>query len=121
MRVAGDAASKLVPRSEKGIFVGYDTKREFCYRVKVEHREITVVSRDVRFSEDQFTMAAEEQQTNKGAEEAPSRSANGAQKIASANDALISRSAEDALSSAKEALSRSAKGALKSRSANWCT
>ena len=46
--------SKLLPRAEKGIFVGYDLRREFCYRVLVGER--VVVSRDVRFAEDQFTV-----------------------------------------------------------------
>ena len=57
---------KLVPRADKGIFVGYDVKREYCYRVLVGDR--IVVSRDVRFAEDKFTVdrttAAEEQPQN---------------------------------------------------------
>ena len=44
---------KLGPRGVEGIFVGYDLKRE-CYRVRVESE--TVVSRDVKFSEDKFTV-----------------------------------------------------------------
>ena len=102
VRVPGDAASKLVPRSEKGIFVGYDTKREFCYRVRVDHRKLMVVSRDVRFSEDQFTMAKEERNNS---------SANGAFNSRSVNGTLNSRSSKGELNS-------SAKGALNSSSSN---
>jgi hypothetical protein len=49
-----DPKTKLAPRSEKGIFLGYDVKREYCYRVKV--RDTIVVSRDVRFAESDFTV-----------------------------------------------------------------
>ena len=49
-----DPKSKLAPRSEKGIFVGYDVKREFCYRILV--RGALHVSRDVRFAEAEFTV-----------------------------------------------------------------
>ena len=49
-----DPKTKLAPRSEKGIFLGYDVKREHCYRVMV-HGAI-VVSRDVRFAESDFTV-----------------------------------------------------------------
>lgn len=49
-----DPKSKLAARSEKGIFLGYDVKREFCYRIMV--RGEIVVSRDVRFVESDFTV-----------------------------------------------------------------
>ncbi len=45
---------KLAPRGESGIFVGYDDKHPFCYRIRVGTR--VVVSRDVVFHEQQFTL-----------------------------------------------------------------
>jgi len=46
--------SKLAPRSVKGVFIGYDRKRELCYRIKVG--EEIIVSRDVVFHEESFTV-----------------------------------------------------------------
>lgn len=51
--------SKLSARSEKGIFIGYDMRREFCYRVKIGGSDRVVVSRDVRFEETSFTVDRE--------------------------------------------------------------
>ncbi len=45
---------KLAPKGEMGIFIGYDDKHPFCYRIRVGPR--TVVSRDVVFHEQQFTV-----------------------------------------------------------------
>lgn len=46
--------SKLAPRSQKGIFLGYDLRREHCYRVKVGGQ--LFISRDVEFNETSFTV-----------------------------------------------------------------
>ena len=51
---------KLAPRAEKGIFVGYDVRRELCYRVRVGNQ--IVVSRDVRFLEESFSVGRTQQQ-----------------------------------------------------------
>jgi hypothetical protein len=48
--------SKLSARSEKGIFIGYDVRRELCYRVKIGGSDRVVVSRDVQFNETSFTI-----------------------------------------------------------------
>ena len=56
-----DPQTKLAPRSEKGVFVGYDVKREFCYRIMV--RGSIIVSRDVRFAESDFTVDREPAKT----------------------------------------------------------
>lgn len=53
-----DPQAKLAPRSEKGIFIGYDMKREHCYRILVG--DAVVVSRDVTFVEDRFTVGRAE-------------------------------------------------------------
>ena len=45
---------KFVPKAQKGVFIGYDMKREGCYRVLVGNK--IEVSRDVVFQEDQFTV-----------------------------------------------------------------
>jgi hypothetical protein len=44
--------AKMDARGEQGIFVGYDVKREFCYRIWVNGK--VIVSRDVRFDEQQL-------------------------------------------------------------------
>jgi hypothetical protein len=46
--------SKFEPRSQKGVFIGYDIKRELCYRIQVG--DTIVVSRDVEFVENSFTV-----------------------------------------------------------------
>jgi hypothetical protein len=66
--------SKLAPRSEKGVFVGYDIKREFCYRILVG--DTIVISRDVEFVENSFTVG------RKPSDDAPTASRN-AQKVKS--------------------------------------
>ena len=53
---------KLEPRAQKGIFLGYDQKREGCYRIKVGGQ--IIVSRDVKFQEEQFTVQRPAQQTD---------------------------------------------------------
>jgi hypothetical protein len=60
--------SKLAPRSEKGVFVGYDIKREFCYRILVG--DTIVISRDVEFVENSFTVG------RKPSDDAPTASRN---------------------------------------------
>jgi transposase InsO family protein len=45
--------SKLAARGETGIFIGYDDKHPFCFRIRVGTR--TIVSRDVVFHEQHFT------------------------------------------------------------------
>ena len=55
VRSADEHPGKFAPRGQMGIFVGYDTKRELCYRVLVGDK--IVVSRDVQFDEDQFPAA----------------------------------------------------------------
>jgi len=47
--------AKLAPRAEAGVFVGYDIKRELCYRVRLASSGRVVVSRDVQFQEEAFT------------------------------------------------------------------
>ena len=44
---------KLLPKAEKGTFIGYDSTREGCWRIRVGDR--IIVSRDVQFQENQFT------------------------------------------------------------------
>jgi hypothetical protein len=71
VRIPGqaDRRDKGAPRSVKGIFLGYDTKRELCYRVRivVEGGPQVVVSRDVIFRETQFTVEREELRAAGGA------------------------------------------------------
>ncbi len=55
VRRADEHPGKLAARAEKGIFVGYDGKREGAWRVWVDGE--VVVSRDVTFQEQQFDMA----------------------------------------------------------------
>ena len=50
--------SKFAPRGQMGIFVGYDTKRELCYRILVGDK--IIVSRDVQFDEAHFPAANKE-------------------------------------------------------------
>jgi hypothetical protein len=45
---------KLLPRAEKGTFIGYDLKREGCWKILVGDK--IVVSRDVQFQENQFSV-----------------------------------------------------------------
>ena len=52
--------SKLEPRGEKGIFIGYDSKRELCWKVRLEDGRI-VSSRDVRFNEKEFSVGRDPQ------------------------------------------------------------
>ena len=47
VRVSTEHPDKLSARAEKGVFVGYDSKREGSFRVWVEGR--VIVSRDVQF------------------------------------------------------------------------
>ena len=60
--------AKMDARGEQGIFVGYDTKREFCYRIWVNGK--VIVSRDVQFDEQQLsTRKAPRNDGNGGGEE----------------------------------------------------
>jgi len=70
VRIAGTDLNpaKMDARGEQGIFVGYDTKRELCYRVWVNGK--VIVSRDVRFDEEQlFARKASRRDGNGGGEE----------------------------------------------------
>ena len=70
VRIAGTDLNpaKMDARGEQGIFVGYDTKREFCYRVWVNGK--VIVSRDVRFDEEQLlTRKAPRRDGNGGGDE----------------------------------------------------
>jgi hypothetical protein len=49
-----DVDGKLGPRGVEGIFVGYDLKREMCYRIRVGNE--IIVSRDVKFNELKFSI-----------------------------------------------------------------
>ena len=49
---ADEHPGKFDPRGLLGILVGYDTKRELCYRIRVGDK--IIVSRDVRFDESEF-------------------------------------------------------------------
>lgn len=62
--------SKLMPVAEKGIYVGIDLKREWCYRINVNGR--IVVSRDVVFHEDQFTCQRDSNDSTRSDSMAPS-------------------------------------------------
>jgi transposase InsO family protein len=46
--------SKLSPKGEAGIFIGYTDKHPFCYCIRVGGK--TVISRDIVFHEQQFTV-----------------------------------------------------------------
>ena len=52
--------SKLEPRGELGTFVGYDIKREYCWRIQMPGGRI-IVSRDVKFDETAFTAGRDQQ------------------------------------------------------------
>jgi hypothetical protein len=47
--------NKVAAKAYKGIFIGYDMKRELCYRIQLENGKI-IVSRDVKFIEEKFTV-----------------------------------------------------------------
>jgi hypothetical protein len=68
-----DPISKLAPRSEKGIFIGYDPKREYCYRIQVEGSNRIVVSRDVKFLESSFTVDRVDKVASNAREESSSQ------------------------------------------------
>ena len=79
VRVSTEHPDKLSARAEKGVFVGYDSKREGSFRVWVEGR--VVVSRDVQFSEQQFEVARRHSSSKAaaGGEPEPAAEAAGAQ------------------------------------------
>jgi Reverse transcriptase (RNA-dependent DNA polymerase) len=56
--------AKMDARGEQGIFVGYDIKRELCYRIWVNGR--VIVSRDVRFDEQQLLTRKAARSDNNG-------------------------------------------------------
>lgn len=86
---------KLAPRAEKGTFVGYDVKRELCYRVLVGDQ--IVVSRDVRFDEMKFENKEQQQQQQPVSVPA----------IAAAADEQESKSEQEESDSDSEEISRS--------------
>jgi reverse transcriptase-like protein len=55
VRSSDEHPGKFAARGLIGIFVGYDMKRELCYRVWVDGK--IIVSRDVRFDEQEFIVA----------------------------------------------------------------
>lgn len=96
VRVPGDVKrlGKFDMRAIKGIFVGYDQNREFCWRVRIRDADGSarvIVSRDVRFCEEEFTVEREKSAGNAPAAMSPPASANGIASTATARKRRRSR------------------------------
>lgn len=103
--------NKLTARGEKGMFVGYDPRQELCWQIRCGDR--TISSRDVRFLEDEFSIARQlssahmegqqrPQQQNSEAKEAhlhPSSAADEEEENSSNSDSDSSNSSSSSSSS----------------------